>query len=306
MSLRRSSIVIFWACLELNILRFLPLISIGGNLALENTIKYFLIQSIASVFFLLSAIIISHNPYRFINISILLAIILKLGASPIHGWFISLIKNSRPRVIFYLSTSQKFIPLVILTNLYIRRILFTLIILTTMVVVFINGISILALNKILGISSINNLIWIIIGSQVRSILMIMFFSVYTILLLRVLTITIKIKGALAAGQVARINIRSKLIFRFFFLSLGGLPPFLGFLGKVIILKHVIIWFDNILLIMLTLSSLIILLYYVIFRIFRLAFIPNTKIVTATEAPEVSNKLFFISLLGFNLLALNGM
>ena len=42
-----------WIRLELNILRFLPIISTRENIEIENSIKYFLIQRFASVIFLL-------------------------------------------------------------------------------------------------------------------------------------------------------------------------------------------------------------------------------------------------------------
>ena len=139
-------------------LSFLPLISIEGDLALENTIKYFLIQRIASIFFLIGTIIMIFSPLYFIKLCIMLAVLIKLGASPLHGWFLSLIKNSRARIIFYLSTSQKFIPLIIMSNLNMRNRVLRTIILFTMLTVFARGVRTILLNKILRLSSINNLI----------------------------------------------------------------------------------------------------------------------------------------------------
>tara|TARA_B100000768_G_C11080346_1_gene290528 strand:+ start:215 stop:373 length:159 start_codon:yes stop_codon:yes gene_type:complete len=44
-ALRATSPFILWAALEINILLFLPVIASESGLALENTIKYFLVQS---------------------------------------------------------------------------------------------------------------------------------------------------------------------------------------------------------------------------------------------------------------------
>ena len=52
-SLRVSSNLLLWIRLELNILRFLPIISSKENIEIENSIKYFLIQRWASVIFLI-------------------------------------------------------------------------------------------------------------------------------------------------------------------------------------------------------------------------------------------------------------
>ena len=43
-ALRFNSSFIMWVSLEINILRFLPIISSGVNIELENSVKYFLIQ----------------------------------------------------------------------------------------------------------------------------------------------------------------------------------------------------------------------------------------------------------------------
>lgn len=233
----------------------------------------------------------------------MLAVLIKLGASPLHGWFLSLMKNSRARIIFYLSTSQKFIPLIIMSNLNMRNRVLRIIILFTMLTVFARGVRTILLNKILRLSSINNLIWILARSQIRVTLILVYFTLYIIMLLRVLTTAVKTKGSLVVSQTVRITLRSKLIFRFFFISLGGLPPFLGFLGKLLVLKNVIVYFNIFLLLMLTFSSLIVLIYYIIFRLFRLTFSPRRKIAPGLQPTSLVYKGFVLRLLRFNVLAL---
>jgi len=44
LALSITSNLLLWIRLELNILRFLPIISSKGNIEIENSIKYFLIQ----------------------------------------------------------------------------------------------------------------------------------------------------------------------------------------------------------------------------------------------------------------------
>ena len=53
-SLRVNSNFLIWILLELNIIRFLPIISSKEHIEIENSIKYFLIQRWASVIFLIS------------------------------------------------------------------------------------------------------------------------------------------------------------------------------------------------------------------------------------------------------------
>ena len=87
-SLRSNSSLMIWISLEVNILRFLPIISSNDLAPFENTIKYFLVQSLASILFITTAILrIYKYKYR-IEIVLTLAIVLKLGIAPFHSWFI--------------------------------------------------------------------------------------------------------------------------------------------------------------------------------------------------------------------------
>merc|ERR1711868_340715 len=94
-------------------------------------------------------------------------------------------------ILIILSTIQKIIPLVILSNISIR---FDLI----YIIIFIN----------------------------------------TIFLLIILSRIINLNKFL---QINRINYFDKLIITIIFISLGGIPPLLGFLIKYVILKFIIIY-----------------------------------------------------------------
>ena len=53
----------------------------------------------------------------------------------------------------------------------------------------------------------------------------------------------------------------------FFISLGGMPPLLGFLRKMIILKIILINFFNMVFILIVIFSSLILLYFYLSRIY---------------------------------------
>merc|ERR1711973_1083401 len=61
------------------------------------------------------------------------------------------------------------------------------------------------------------------------------------------------------------------VIKVFFLSLGGLPPFLGFLGKLIIIKSSLFVIGPIFLFLLVIRSLIILFIYIRFSFIVLTF-----------------------------------
>jgi len=56
---------------------------------------------------------------------------LKLGAAPLHGWFLALINTSTARIIIYLSTTQKIIPLIVTSCLEISQSIFASMIMLT-------------------------------------------------------------------------------------------------------------------------------------------------------------------------------
>jgi len=286
-------------------LSFLPLISIDGGVAIENSIKYFLIQRVASVFFLISSLLRLFTSYTLINIVILSSIMIKLGVVPLHGWFIALINTSTPRVIIYLSTTQKIIPLVVISNLEISQRIFAFMIILTMWVVWSNGLSLIRLNNILGLSSIRNLLWFIIRARLNIEVILLFFILYSGILLGVLCTSLEGPIIRSVCQISRIPVLEKRIFTYFFISLGGLPPFLGFLGKVIILKLLRIWFNILLIIILVVRALIILLYYVSFGLFNLTVGPKYKQGDGSRSTWSVKKLLFIRILGFNIFAVLG-
>ena len=77
-------------------------------------------------------------------------------------------------------------------------------------------------------------------------------------------------------QINRINYFDKIIIVIVFISLGGIPPILGFLRKLLILKIIFIY-ENIFLFILIIFSALILLYHYISRIyFFLTYVPSMK------------------------------
>merc|ERR1712088_417357 len=100
---------------------------------------------------------------------IIIRIIIKLGAAPFHGWFLSLSKSVRLFILLLISTIQKIIPVLIVRSLNLF-----------------NSIMLLRLIKILALSGINNLVWflvrIITGIQFFYLLLTIYRYFYYILL----------------------------------------------------------------------------------------------------------------------------
>ena len=158
-AIRRNSTIIIWVRLEFNMLRFLPIIISSEYSPMENSIKYFLIQRIASIIYIICVLICLMKYNYILEIFMATSIIIKLGAAPFHGWFLSLSKSLNLFVLLLISTVQKIIPIIILSFLNILNRIVVFVCLSTFLVIFYNSLIILNLIKILALSRINNLVW---------------------------------------------------------------------------------------------------------------------------------------------------
>merc|ERR1711894_565002 len=266
LALRITSDLLLWIRLELNILRFLPIMSSKENIEIENSIKYFLIQRWASVIFLMRFFffyIINNAFYILINLSLFI----KLGIRPFHSWFISILKTSSLNILFIVIFLTLFFILILLPRT-------------------------LSINKVLAISSINNVISlkiIFIYLRIYIYLLIGFINIYKFYGLNIFT------------QINSIIFFDKFIMLIIFISLGGIPPLLGFLGKIIILKILLNNFIRITIIFAIIASSLLLLYFYLSRIyFYLTNIPSLKINFKLRLLSIKKIIYFTSLVYFNL------
>jgi len=279
-------------------LAFLPIISSETGVAFENTMKYFIIQRCASIIFLFGVIFCLFIRNRFILIK-RIAIFFKLGAAPFHGWFISILKRCSIWVLFLLSTLQKLLPLLILVNIIIEPGLLIFIVLFRAIVIFVRVPGRVTLNKVLALSSVANLIWLLFGAQNSAKLILSFIFIYSILLIGII-FSINIRRNSSFYQIERLDNFSKAMFMFMFISLGSLPPLLGFLGKLLILKTIILTVRLPAMILLVFTSLIILYTYVSRFFFYLSIIPSIKLSLKINKFKYAKLIFLASIFIFNL------
>lgn len=273
-AIRFNSSLIIWIRLEINILRFLPIISSGLNIELENSVKYFIIQSWASIIFLIRFFFCN---YLFNNFYLLLiiSIFIKLGIAPFHTWFISILKTCSLFILIILSTIQKIIPLIILNNIYINYILYYIRIFLTIIFILLILSRVINLNKLLALSSLGNILWLI-SSNILSIKLILLFILVYIYILLGIYIFYNIYYYNIFMQINRINLFDKIIIIILFISLGGIPPILGFLRKLLILKIIFIYENIFLFLIIIFSSLVLLYHYISRMYFFLTLVPSIK------------------------------
>ena len=193
---------------------------------------------------------------------------------------------------------QKLIPLIILNNIYFRILIFYFCIFITIFFLLIILSAVINLNKLLALSSLGNILWLISRNLLSIKLILLFISIYRFILLRIY-IFYNIFYYNLFMQINRIIFIDKIIISLLFISLGGMPPLLGFLRKFIVLK-IIFLYESIFLFLIIIFSSLILLYHYISRIyFFLTLIPSIKIRFNWNNYSLIKYLYLASLLYFN-------
>jgi len=260
-----------WIGLEINLISFIPLMSNVKNMYnTEASLKYFIVQVLASATLLFLVVIktLTEDLFTFeissyTPIIICTPLLLKSGAAPLHWWFPGVIEGLRWENCALLITVQKAAPLILISYLIDINIFTLRIILISTIVGAIGGLNQTSIRKILTYSSINHTGWILIALITRESIWIIYYVIYSILALTVVS-AIKLSGVSFINQTIITNKEITLIKFILFtslLSLGGLPPFLGFLPKWIVIQAIIT--NNIapLATVVVVTSLITLYYY---------------------------------------------
>nr|UBA16533.1 NADH dehydrogenase subunit 2 [Celaenorrhinus victor] len=257
-----------WIGLEINLLSFIPLISNSNNLlSSEASLKYFLIQSIASINFLFSILLkmILLKNFEMNNLlSILInsSMMMKMGSAPFHFWFPNIIEGLSWLNCFILMSWQKITPMILLSY-YLNKNFLILIMMINSIIGAIGGINQTSLRKLLSFSSINNLGWMMFSILISENLWMLYFLTYSFLIM-IMCFSFHIMNIYFINQLFIFNMNFFLKFLIFinFLSLGGLPPFLGFFPKWIVINFMIMKKFYIISFIFIMMSLITLFFYI--------------------------------------------
>ena len=311
-SISSSSWLIIWIGLEINLLSFIPLISSTSNqFSSEIRLKYFLIQALRSSCILVGLISSSYLPQSS-NLIITLALIMKIGGAPFHFWFIEIIRQLNWLQIVILNTLQKVAPLILISYVIQDRLRLITITVTTFLSAFLGGVGGFnqrALNKIIAYSSLRHIAWILQRTLISLYLWLLYFTVYCLLLSSICftfhVLKIKNIGQITIKAAERLII--KLIIAFPLISLAGLPPFSGFITKMMVISQLMDTRQVFMTIILISSSLLSLFFY--FRIFLNSLVLSSskrKIGLIRATTELSNKTTLILYFNFIVLLAPGL
>lgn len=230
-----SSLVVLWIFMELNILGALPIIR-QANTKFTNRLKYFVSQALGAILIFISLVISSSYLGPSFTIACgTVGVLWKLGAFPFHLWFIGVAIDLDWVAFFLLSTAQKILPMLIAVAY------------THFLIVWRAGIRVLLvvlgtfnqsnLKKIFIYSSIFSLSWMLISVAFFENMWLILLLIYSVALASIVAVFDIKKSNLAFGpSLSTINRVAKQTLLLGLLFLGGIPPFAGFLIKVLLLK----------------------------------------------------------------------
>lgn len=245
---------IYWLIIEINIIIFIPIIKNNKLESCNSIITYFIIQSFSSILFFISSSIFVLNSSIYIEILINIAILIKIAIIPFHFWLISIREFLDYNSLFFILSWQKIIPLFILSQIKIEISFFIRIISLIFSSIIIFNLKII--KKILIFSSISHLRWVTILIIISRNFWISYLIIYFIIIYPLIKILNK-NNIISIKRILTIKItnREKISIIIIIISLGGIPPFIGFIIKLLAII-IIIQHSRIIILIIVLSSLI--------------------------------------------------
>nr|YP_011009658.1 NADH dehydrogenase subunit 2 [Hygia bidentata]WPV77650.1 NADH dehydrogenase subunit 2 [Hygia bidentata] len=294
-----------WMGLEINLMSFIPLISKNKSKKSSQAMMiYFLIQSISSILLLFS-VTMSSTMFLYnelmndsFKIMIIISIMMKTGAAPFHFWLPEMMSNISWTKCMILMTWQKTAPLFIMMNVMSSNWFIHLSVMLSVAVGSIGGLNQTSLRKIMAYSSINHLGWMMMFMSMN-LMWYKYLIIYSLLIVMICSF-LNTKKVYFINQLnsSSYSLMEKLMCTTLFLSIGGLPPFLGFLPKWMVIQSMMNSMMFSIMIIMMMFSLITLFYYMrMMTSFMLSYSMMNKFINNKEISKfMLFMLMFINLM----------
>nr|YP_010850283.1 NADH dehydrogenase subunit 2 [Tomicus minor]WGH11774.1 NADH dehydrogenase subunit 2 [Tomicus minor] len=319
-SISSSSWMMAWMGLELNLMSILPLMKIPKHKdSSESTIKYFIIQAIASTLMLFSIIMmtnLSNSKFSFffmnnLNMVTTSAILMKMGAAPFHFWVPEVTMGLSWKMVYIVLTWQKLAPMILMAYTISNNIIFiNIFIILSSMMGSILGMNQTYLKKLMAYSSINHIGWMISSLFCSYKTWLIYYSIYCIMNLNIIILlnNYKMYSTYQMMNFMSKNKMMKMLVMMNFLSLGGLPPFLGFLPKWLTINNLINNNYYTITFILIMFSLISLYFYLRITFSSLMLYSNENIINMHQPINfymmMMNKMNILSMIFYPLLYLS--
>nr|SBT96178.1 ND2 [Haploginglymus sp. JP-2016] len=260
-----NSWFIAWLALEINMLSFIPLLLKSNNkYTTEAALKYFLIQTIPSLI-IITLILTSASINQPYFIVMLTALFLKIGAAPLHQWIPSMIEGLLWKPILTLLTMQKMPPFILISfllkmtstlNLFVPH----LFIAFSAIMGSIGGILQTSLRKIMAFSSITHTAWFITAMTLTNNLWLTYLVLYLMMMIPLIYMFNYLQSFTISDLLMKNKLLISVMLSLSIMSFSGLPPFTGFIPKLIVMQDLMLQNTFIPMILLT-STFLSLFFY---------------------------------------------
>nr|AND96538.1 NADH deshydrogenase subunit 2 [Caccobius nigritulus] len=292
-----------WLGLEINMLSIIPLMSNSKNpLASEAAMKYFITQALASTIFMASLIFMSFNfNYMIFNSNLNLmfssALFMKMGAAPFHFWFPEIMEGLSWFNSFIMLTWQKIAPMMLISySNFMNLNYMMMIVISSSMISGIMGVNQTNMRKILAYSSINHISWMLTSMLFFETIWIYYFIIYSIISMNIIIILNKFNIFHMNQLFSSFNNYPliKFFFMLNFLSLGGLPPFLGFMPKWLTIQILIKMEFFSLSLIIIVMTLITMFFYMRIILLGMMMNKNSNLTTKNSYMKQFNNIYLVN------------
>nr|UDP58831.1 NADH dehydrogenase subunit 2 [Jacobiasca formosana]UER93867.1 NADH dehydrogenase subunit 2 [Jacobiasca formosana] len=293
-SLSSNNWILIWCGLEIVLVCFIPMMLNNKLISSECCVKYFIVQSLSSSIFMLSMMMLFMNLNLGMELMVNISLMIKMGVAPFHNWVLNVVSGMNFSMVFFMLTLLKLPPLVILSYLNLYLIPFIII---TLMVGSLFGLNQNSSFKIIVYSSIFNMGFILPSIHFNDIWLIYLF--FYSLMIFMLMIILNIHKMFYINQILINSYSPYCNFVIFMnmLSMGGMPPLLGFLIKLIVLELVLYMNFYFLSMIMIMFSLFVMYFYV-----RLSFLSMMIYSSIFKFYLYNTMSMFLMTLVFNLLS----
>nr|QPK42131.1 NADH dehydrogenase subunit 2 [Paragavialidium sichuanense] len=244
MSMTANSWLGVWMGLEINLLSFIPLMSYNSMSPTEtSSIKYFIVQTIGSITLITVFIISMINKSNLFNSTLstimTMAMVMKIGGVPFHFWLPEVMENLSWNNCMLIMTWQKMAPMTALSYIQMNNYIMTMLISLSATVGAILGMNQISLRMLMAYSSINHIAWMMAAMMINVLTWFCYITVYFLLVIMI-TFMLKSYNVKTINELFlshNSNKINKIMMLTSILSLGGMPPMVGFLPKWILIQE---------------------------------------------------------------------
>nr|ATI10808.1 NADH dehydrogenase subunit 2 [Megalophasma granulatum] len=253
-----------WMGMEMNLMAFMPMILQKNNmLSKESAMTYFMVQAVASMLLMVFMITMpSLNFYNMKPIMLMSILMMKSGITPFHFWLPKLMEGLNWNMCLILMTIQKITPMMMMSSLIKMNIFTMMVMITSVMVGAIGGLNQTSLRKMMGYSSISNNGWMMAAMMMSEMTWFYYFMIYSIMTV-IMTKTMDNYNIFHMNQIFMMKepLIKKMIMMMNMLSISGLPPFIGFLPKWIVIQSSLNYMNLTLIASMVMMTLITIYYY---------------------------------------------